>query len=107
MAPGVSRVGSWLIADDADAVGPSAAFADAFTASGGTRRRVVHDPGRVLAGVAVMLADGGEAIGELAVLRDRSEVDVAVASVPTAWRVLNSIDEQLLGELSQARVRCP
>ena len=63
----------------------------------------MHDPGRVLADVAVMLADGGEAIGDLAVLRDQPEVFGAVASVPTAWRVLDSIDEQLLGELRQAR----
>ena len=101
----VSHAGTRLIADVADAVGLSAAFADAFSAAGGTRRRVVHDPGRVLTDVAVMLADGGEAIGDLAVLRDQPDVFGPVASVPTAWRVLDSIDERLLGELRQARAR--
>ena len=101
----VSHAGTRLIADVADAVWLSAAFADAFSASGGTRRRVVHDPGRVLADVAVMLADGGEAIGDLAVLRDQPKVFGAIASVPTAWRVLDSIDERLLGELRRARAR--
>ena len=101
----VSHAGTRLIADVADAVGLSAAFADAFSAAGGTRRRVVHDPGRVLTDVAVMLADGGEAIGDLAVLRDQPDVFGPIASVPTAWRVLDSIDERLLGELRQARAR--
>ena len=101
----VSHAGTRLIADVADAVGLSAAFADAFSSAGGIRRRVVHDSGRVLTDVAVMLADGGEAIGDLAVLRDQPEVFGLVASVPTAWRVLDSIDERLLGELSLARAR--
>ena len=43
----------------------------------------VHDRGRVLADVAVMLADGGEAIADLDVLRHQSQVLGAVASPPT------------------------
>ena len=40
------------------------------TRSGGRRRRCsAHAPGRVLADLAVMLADGGETIADLAVLR--------------------------------------
>jgi hypothetical protein len=33
-----------------------------------------------------MLADGGEAIRDLALLRDQPAVFGAVASTPTAWR---------------------
>jgi hypothetical protein len=43
----------------------------------------VHDRGRVLADVAVMLADGGEAIADIDVLRHQSQVLGAVASPPT------------------------
>jgi hypothetical protein len=39
-----------------------------------------HDPARLAADVAVMLADGGEAISDLGVLRDRPELFGAVAS---------------------------
>jgi hypothetical protein len=42
--------------------------------------------------LAVILADGGEAISDLAVLRDQVDVFGRVASDPTAWRVLKSID---------------
>src|SRR4051812_50017242 len=62
-----------------------------------------HDPGRVLADVAVMLADGGEAISDLAVLRDQPELFGPVASTATAWRVLDRIDQAALGRLRQAR----
>ena len=39
-----------------------------------------------------MLADGGEAIADLAVLRNQSDLFGAVASDATAWRVLDGID---------------
>ena len=35
------------------------------------QRQAGHDPGRVAVDLAVMLADGGEAIADLAVLRDQ------------------------------------
>jgi hypothetical protein len=38
--------------------------------------------------LAVMLADGGEAIADLAVLRDQAVLFGPVASDPTAWRLL-------------------
>ena len=52
---------------------PRLVSAEAFDAAvgGGRRRRSAHAPGRVLADLAVMLADGGVAIGDLAVLRDQ------------------------------------
>ncbi len=53
---------------------------------------VVGDPGRVAVDVAVMFADGGETISDLAVLRDQAELFGPVASPATAWRVLDGID---------------
>jgi hypothetical protein len=54
--------------------------------------------------VAVMLAGGGEAIADLAVLRNQPGLFGSVASDPTAWRVLSTMDETVLGWLRQARV---
>ena len=59
--------------------------------------------GRVLTDVAVMLADGGEAISDLALLRDQPEVFGPVASTATAWRVLDGIDDMTLARLRDAR----
>jgi hypothetical protein len=39
----------------------------------------VHMPGRVLADLAVMIADGGDALAHLAVLRDQDKLFGAVA----------------------------
>ncbi|MEU0272415.1 hypothetical protein [Streptomyces sp. NPDC006307] len=38
--------------------------------------------------MAVLIADGGQAISDLAVLRDQPDVFGPVASTPTAWRLL-------------------
>src|SRR4051794_41899473 len=46
----------------------------------------VHDRGRVLVDVAVMLADGGEAICDIEVLRHQAPALGPVASAPTVWR---------------------
>jgi hypothetical protein len=96
-----SHAGARLLADLADAAGLSASFADAL---GGLRvRRSGHDPGRVLTDLAVMLADGGEAISDLAVLRDQPALFGPVASTATAWRVLAGVDEQVLDRIRSAR----
>lgn len=48
-----------------------------------------------------MLADGDEAIADLAILRDQDEVFGSVASTPTAWRLLASIDAAALATARQ------
>jgi hypothetical protein len=50
-----------------------------------------------------MLADGGEAIADLALLRDQAEVFGPVASTPTAWRLLAAVDSAALSALRAAR----
>jgi hypothetical protein len=57
----------------------------------------------VLTDLAVMLADGGEAIRDLSVLREQLAMFGPVASTATAWRVLSGIDEVQLGALRTAR----
>jgi hypothetical protein len=89
------------LADLADAAGLPSTFSDAL--AGLRDRRSCHDPGRVLVDVAVMLADGGEAISDLAVLRDQPGLFGSVASTATAWRVLDGVDDRVLDRLRAAR----
>jgi hypothetical protein len=89
------------LADLAEVCGLSAEFSDALALL--RERRGGHDPGRVLVDLAVMLADGGEAISDLGVLRDQPDLFGPVASTATAWRVLNAVDDQVLARLRQAR----
>lgn len=65
----------------------------------------VHDRGQVLTDVAVMLADGGEAISDINVLRHQSQVLGPVASAPTVWRTLDQITPAKLGKIQIARAR--
>jgi hypothetical protein len=65
----------------------------------------VHDRGRVLADVAVMLADGGEAIGDIDVLRHQGGVLGPVASAPTVWRALDEVTPARLKRIQAARAR--
>ena len=51
----------------------------------------------------MLLADGGEAIADLAVLRQQSGLFGPVASDPTAWRVLDNIDTPALARVRAAR----
>ncbi|MER7469055.1 IS1380 family transposase [Streptomyces sp. NPDC097981] len=97
----VSHAGSRLLADLADATTLTSAFSDALHRL--RPRGTGHDPGRVAVDLAVMLADGGEAIADLAVLRDQRDVFDPVASAPTAWRVLAGIDAAALNALRAAR----
>jgi hypothetical protein len=97
----VSHAGTRLLADLADATGLTQAFSEALT--GIRRRDTGHDPGRVAVDVAVMLADGGQRISDLAVLRQQPAVFGPVASTPTAWRVLAGTGETNLAALRAAR----
>lgn len=63
----------------------------------------VHLPGRVLADLAVMIADGGNALAHLATLRDQDKLFGAVASDATAWRVLDRVDDEHLTRLRTVR----
>jgi hypothetical protein len=64
-----------------------------------------HDRGRVLVDVAVMLADGGEAISDIDVLRHQRQVLGSVASAPTVWRALDELTPAALKRIETARAR--
>ncbi len=98
----VSRAGAALLreltVDTGLAAGWTGALLDTYKAVPS-----VHMPGRVLADLAVMIADGGDALSHLATLRDQDALFGAVASDATAWRCVDRVDEDHLGRLQAVR----
>lgn len=97
----VGHAGARLLVDLADVTGLTSAFSLALAEL--RQRQGGHDPGRIAVDLAAMIADGGQAIADLAVLRDQAELFGVVASDPTAWRLLSSVDDAGLARLRQAR----
>jgi Transposase DDE domain group 1 len=70
--------------------------------------RARHRAGKVVTDLAVMLADGGDCLSDLAALCDQPGLFGQVASTPTAWRVIERLagaGEQGLAGLRLARAR--
>jgi hypothetical protein len=64
-----------------------------------------HDPGRVLVDLAVAIADGAEAISDIAVLADQPALFGSVASDSTCWRLLDALGDPELAAVAAARAR--
>jgi hypothetical protein len=98
----VSRAGVALLrelsVDSGLADGWSEVLLDTYKAGS-----VVHLPGRVLADLAVVIADGGDALGHLATLRDQDKLFGTVASDATAWRCVERVDDAHLARLQAVR----
>jgi hypothetical protein len=99
----VNHVGARLLADLADATGLTEALSVAMAPT--KQRRRGHDRGEVLVDVAVMIADGGETISDLATLRHQPALFGEVASNPTAWRALEAVDDAALAGIRSARAQ--
>jgi Transposase DDE domain group 1 len=97
----VSHAGVALLVELADGVGLTAALSRAL--AGARERRSAHDPGRVLRDVAVMLADGGDCVTDIAAYQGQERLFGARASETTTHRVLKAVDEQLRGRVWTAR----
>jgi hypothetical protein len=97
----VGHAGAALLRELADRLGLTTALG--WRGVQGRRRR--HPDGAVLRDLAVMPADGGDCLSDLAVLRDQPELFGPVASTPTAWRVLDraATDPDGLARLRAAR----
>ena len=95
----VGHAGAALLGELADRLGLTRALG--WRDPGGRR----HQDAAVLRDLAVMLADGGDCLSDLAVLRDQPELFGPVASTPTAWRVLERVatDPDGLARLRAAR----
>ena len=83
-----SHVGAALLGELADRLGLTAELGR--RANRGVRGGS-HDRGQVLRDLVVMLADGGDAISDLATLRDQPDLFGRVASTPTAWRIIGQV----------------
>ncbi len=100
----VSHAGAALVGEVADHLGLTRALSGGL--AGLRRRQGGHDPGRVVRDLAVMLADGGDALGDLRALRDQPGLFGPVASDATAWRVIDAVCEHgALDVLRAARAR--
>jgi len=97
----VSHAGTVLLRELATETG----LADAVTgALLDTYRGVpLHLPGQVFTDLAVVIADGADAVTGIEVLRDREALFGPVASMPTAWRLLDRIDAPHLERVRAAR----
>ena len=97
----VSHAGSLLPHELADRTGLTLALslglADVFP----QQRR--HDPGAVLRDLAVSLVDGGDCVSDLGVLREQPDLFGTVASLPTAWRMIERLGRHGLEPLRHAR----
>jgi len=96
-----SHAGARLLCDVADLTGLTEALSVAMAPT--KQRRRGHDRGRVLVDLAVMLADGGKAISDLATLRNQPALFGEVASTPTAWRTLEAAGPEALVAIAAAR----
>jgi hypothetical protein len=96
----VGHAGAALLRELADRLGLTRALG--WHQAGGRR---CHPDAAVLRDLAVMLADGGDCLSDLAVLRDQPELFGPVASTPTAWRVVERVatDPDGLARLRAAR----
>jgi DDE family transposase len=99
----VSHSGTRLLADMAERSGLQDDLSVALSPL--VRRRRKHDVGRVLVDLAVMAADGGGYSSDLAALRDQPGLFGPVASQPTAWRLLDKIDDDLRARVNTARAK--
>lgn len=97
----VAHAGARLLCDLADDLGLTMGLSAAMAPT--KKRRRGHDRGAVLVDLAVALADGATAISDLRVLRNQPALFGLVASVPTAWRTLEAIDDAALERIASAR----
>jgi len=97
----VNHSGARLLGDLADVLGLTDGLSQAMAPTKCRRRG--HDRGEVLVDLAVMVAGGGEAISDLAVLRNQPRLFGEVASGPTAWRSLQAIDKDAFAAIASAR----
>ena len=98
----MSRAGVALLRELTEDTGLAAGWTNALLDTYQTFP-ATHLPGRVLADLAVVIADGGDALAHLATLRDQQKLFGVVASDATAWRCVERVDEAHLQRLRAVR----
>jgi hypothetical protein len=99
----VSHAGALLLVELADRLGFTAGLSGAMAPT--RERRSAHDPGVVLRDLAVAVADGGDCLSDLGVLRSQEALFGPVASESTAHRTIKSIDPVALEAIRGARAK--
>lgn len=99
----VSHAGTALLAELADRIGLTAAMSEAMEECGISWR--IHDPGIVLTHLAVAMADGADCLADFAALKEQQQLFGPVASVPTAWRVVQATSASELRAIPEAVAR--
>lgn len=99
----VSHAGAYLLVELADRLGLTAALSAAMAPT--RERRSAHDPGMVLRDLAVAIADGGDHVSDLGVLRGQQPLFGVVASESTAHRAIKSIDGEALEAIRASRAK--
>jgi len=95
-----SRAGTALLSGLADKLGLTSGLTRALRVHS---RSVRHEPGRIARDLAVMLADGGDALCDLGALRDQEVLFGPVASDATAYRCVERLGEEMLAGIRGAR----
>jgi hypothetical protein len=98
----INHAGASAVRLLADRTGLTGGLSRALTRRGFTP---VHDRGRVLADTAVLIADGGRVLSDMATLRDQAQLYGPVASDPTLWRTLDEIGEPQRRKIARVRAK--
>lgn len=88
-SPVVSQTGAGLLLRTADKTGLTALLSERLSPWG--KLGAVHDPGKIMCALAVMLALGEDCVSDLALLRAEPGVFGAVASDPTVSRLITAL----------------
>ena len=67
--------------------------------------RAVHDPGKIIAGLAAAVAFGGDCLADIAVLREQPQLAGPVASDPVVSRLVTTLAGDLPRALKAVRAR--
>ena len=92
-----------MLTELAERTGLTKALSEAMAVT--RKRRSAHDPGVVLRDLAIAIADGGDCVSDLGVLRGQQALFGRIASQTTTHRVIRSIDKSVLEALRGARAK--
>lgn len=95
-----SRAGTAVLGGLCDTLGLTQGLTTALRCHS---RKVRHEPGRVVRDLAVLLADGGDCLGDLGALRDQQVLFGPVASDATAYRCVERLGAKQLAAVRAAR----
>ncbi|MEV3966425.1 IS1380 family transposase [Nocardia sp. NPDC050193] len=105
-SPVVSQAGAGLLLRTVEATGLAGVLSEKLAPW--RRPGAVHDPGKVISDLAVMLALGGDCVSDLALLRAEPALFGVVASDPTVSRlitVLATDERKVLAAIGSARAQ--